>query len=270
MIGRYWAVCALAVSSCTAGLAADPFFMFVAHRFDTPGEDKAVGRVLTKYFTPRDYIGLEWRKVPELNSRIPVAHTFAIPGSVANCKRAAADPQIGLVMYDVEHWDATPKEEQADPVPSVLKAAEAVREYPGKSFGITPDGQYIGIKAGKCELDNAANIVPRVDLTRLDVVQFQSQRLLGDKCLKEDGARLYSELIVANAKAAKTRNPKILAVAQFSFRFTPPERMIEKIRELAGVVDGFYLAYPATALGIKCDYCSAENLERVLSAFRPR
>jgi hypothetical protein len=263
---KYLLLCSLAFNAA----AADPFFMFVAHRFDAPGEDKAVSRVLTKYFTSRDYIGAEWRKVPELSNRIPIAHTFAIPGSIEGARRAAADPQIGLVMYDIEHWDATPKSEQTDPIPAVLRASDVVRDYPGKSFGITPDGQYIGIRAGKCELDTAANIVNKVDLTRLDVVLFQSQRLLGDKCVKEDGVKLYSELISSNAKAAKKRNPKILVVAQFSFRFTPPERMIEKIRELSVEVDGVYLAYPATSLGIKCAYCSPENLERVLAAVRTR
>jgi hypothetical protein len=75
-------------------------------------------------------------------------------------------------------------------------------------------------------------------------------------------------LVSANAKAAKAGNPKILVVAQFSFRYTPPERMIEAIRALGDTVDGFYLAYPATALGTKCAYCSPENLAKVLSAVR--
>jgi hypothetical protein len=144
-----------------------------------------------------------------------------------------------------------------------------VRSYPGKGFGITPDGQFIGIVTGKCQVDEANNIVRRVDLTKLDMVQFQAQRLLSDRCVQEgNGVNLYASLVSSNARAAKARNPKILVVAQFSFRYTPPERMIGAIRALQDTVDGFYLAYPATVLGTKCEYCSPENLSKVLSAVR--
>ncbi len=262
-------LCALVLVAANRAAAADPFFLFVAHQFDAPGEGEAVGHVLARYFTSRDYIGAEWRKVPEIAGRIGVAHTFAIPGSVKNARRAAGAPEIGLVMYDIEHWTATPQPEQRDPAVAIRRAAEAVRAIPGKRFGITPDGRYLGITAGKCAVGDE-NILRAVDFAPLDVVQLQAQRLLSDKCAGQGGAQLYTELVSANAKAARLAKPGILVAAQFSFRYTPPERMIAIIRSLGGTVDGYYLAYPANSRGIKCGYCAPENLEKVLAAFRTK
>lgn len=250
--------------------AAEPFFLFVANRFDAPGEGERVRGVLTRYFTERDYIGFILREAsPELRSKIAISHTFAIPGSIDKARQYAAGSEVGLVMYDIEHWAATPAEEQRDPVAAIASASDAVRAYQGKRFGITPDGQFIGIVAGKCALDESKNILPQVNMTKLDFVQFQAQRLLSDRCVQEgDGVKLYLSLVKANVREAKARNPRILTLAQFSFRYTPPQRMIEMIRALSGVVDGFYLAYPATILGTRCEYCSPENLEKVLAARR--
>jgi len=252
--------------------AADPFFLFVANRFDAPGEGERVRGVLARYFTERDYIGSILREAsPELRSKIGISHTFAIPGGIDKARQYAAGSEVGLVLYDIEHWAATPAEEQKDPAAAIARASDAVRAYQGKRFGITPDGQFIGIVAGKCAVDGSKNILPRIDMTKLDFVQFQAQRLLSDRCVQEgDGVKLYLSLVRAKAGDAKARNPKILTVAQFSFRYTPPERMIEMIRALSGAVDGFYLAYPATILGTRCEYCSPQNLERVLVARQKR
>jgi hypothetical protein len=73
--------------------------------------------------------------------------------------------------------------------------------------------------------------------------------------------------VIARELRAKGGHPKI--VAQVSFRFTPPERMIAAIRRLQGIVDGFYIAYPSN-VGPPCAYCSPRNLEEVLSAIRAR
>ena len=56
--------------------------------------------------------------------------------------------------------------------------------------------------------------------------------------------------------------------AQFSFRYTPPEKMVAAIHALTGVVDGFYLAYPDES-PIPAKYCTASNLHAVLEAIRP-
>jgi hypothetical protein len=257
-----WLGCSLLAVGFLQAADERPFFMLYAH---PSSRSDGLRRVLIRYFTSADYLAPQWRTAsPELSARIPRSHAFSIPAGVERAKRDAADPEVGLVMLDVEHWDATPAEERSHPEEAIRRAEQATHAVPDKRFGITPDGQFIGLKPGQCEVSDADNIARRVDLPKLDVIQFQAQRLLGDTCAGEGGVKLYERYIRANAEAAKAGNPKILVVAQFSFRYSPPEQMIEVIHALEGVADGYYLAYPDK----NCDYCSPENLEKVLAGVR--
>jgi hypothetical protein len=252
--------------------SAGPFFMFDATTFSSPSEATAVTGVLVRHFTAQDYIAVAWRQLsPALAARIGVPHTFAAPASLAAVQQDTTNPQIGLVLYDIEHWSATPAQEQADPIGSILSAAQIVASQPGRSFGITPDGQFIGITSGACSVNEAQNIVRNsgLDFTRLNLMLFQAQGLLSDTCaLGNAGISLYTSYVSQNAGFVKAKNSKVLVVAQLSFRDSPPARMIAAMAALAGTVDGFYLAYPEGAGQVACTYCSPQNLEQVLSTTR--
>jgi hypothetical protein len=66
---------------------------------------------------------------------------------------------------------------------------------------------------------------------------------------------------IASDVRARPSFPKI--VAQLSFRLTSPDKMIAAIKQLSGIVDGFYIAYPRN-VGPACSYCSSANLDQVL------
>ena len=257
-----------AVPACSEPASAQPFFMFSAYRFASAVEGEAVRGVLGKYFTGQDYLGRELVKTDEkLAALVGHAHTISLPASIEQILKQADSKEAGLVIYDIEHWASTPEDEQKDPLAAVDRAAGLIHASGSQIFGIAPDGEYLGLRKEACEVSLDKCIIRQVDIKKLDMVIIQAQRLLSDRCAKEGGPEKYVLLVTTLAKEMKAKNPQILVVAQVSFRYTPPERMIEALRRVQGCVDGFYFAYPPPRDSVY-GYCSAGRLKQVLEALR--
>jgi hypothetical protein len=95
------------------------------------------------------------------------------------------------------------------------------------------------------------------------VLEIQGESLLKPEC--ETGIAEYQSLVATIARYVRAKNSKIAVYAHVTFRFTPPSPIVQWMTAMAEVVDGFLLSYPVYTEHI---YCTAENLETVLKAFR--
>jgi hypothetical protein len=259
-----------------AGAATDAakktFFMFTTWQFATTDETGAVGAVLRRHTRSDDYLGVNVeRQFPDLTARISHTHVYALPPSLAAVERATAGKcgvGAGLIIYDGEHWEGTPLDEQVDMTKAIERGKAIVHETGCRDYGIALDGQYIGISAGTCRYDPAASIHQAIDWTGITLFDIQAQRLLAPNCIERASVDAYVAAVrsIASDVRARSSFPKI--VAQLSFRLTAPDKMIATIKQLSGTVDGFYIAYPSN-VGPPCSYCSAANLDQVLGAIHP-
>ena len=88
-------------------------------------------------------------------------------------------------------------------------------------------------------------------------------------CARRLGVNHYRTVVEEVAAAARRGNPRVLIVAQLSFRHTPTARMVDAIEPIQNFIDGIYLAYPSRAAG-ECDYCSPEAVAALLEALEPQ
>ena len=236
---------------------AQPFFMFAAS-----GQLASVGGVLEQYVRPGDYLADSIaRKDPSLGARVGRSNTFALPASIERAT-AGCNATAGLVIYDGEHWEDTPSDEQADMAGAVSRGKSAVKSA-GCAFGIAPDGQFAGLVKGACDFDLNSALHRRVDWDDIDLYDIQAQRLLSEKCVAQGGIQKYVSFVTAVAHEVHAKNPHTKVSAQFSLRMTPPDLIVSVIKQVRGVVDGFYIAYPGRG---GCPYCTPQNLAEVLGA----
>lgn len=273
VLGRLFAALLIALATIDARAATAavkvPFFMFTTSQFATADEAAKVSAVLRRHATSDDYLGINVvMQFPDLASRMSNAHLYTLPPSLAEVERAAmgkCGAGAGLIIYDGEHWSATPPNEQADMVTAIARGNTIVHQTGCQDYGIAPDGQYIGIAPGTCRHDLAASIHRGIDWTGITLFDIQAQRLLGSNCTKRAGVDTYIGAVRSIAADVRARSSIPNIVAQLSFRLTPPDRMIPAIRQLSGIADGFYIAYPRN-VGTACSYCSPANLDQVLQA----
>ena len=102
----------------------------------------------------------------------------------------------------------------------------------------------------------------------MDLLSIQAQRLLSDTCANKLNVADDVGLVAHVAAYVRSRNPSIVVVSQLSFRYTPPEKMVEAMHQSSPAVDGFYLVYPSGQAN-PCHYCSAKNVAAVLQGSRP-
>lgn len=252
--------------------AAGPFFMFAASNFAESGERQAIEAALAESLTSRDFVSLGLtRAFPAVAGRVPRGNVFVLPPNLtqvsATIRKGAGDGTPGLIIYDGEHWDATPGEEQRDLPAAVVRGKVLVSKSPGHRFGFSPDGIFVGVRPSRCGFDLDEAVHRKIDWTGIALFNIQAQALLGDNCRDVGGPAAYLDFVSAVARDVKRAAPNLVVTAQLSFRHTPPDRMVEAIRRLRAVVDGFYLAYPAN-IGPVCRYCSPANLGVVLRAIR--
>ena len=251
-------------SSQAAGSATVPFFMFSAH----VGASSPLRSVLEQYVTSADYLSTTAVKGnPNLAARVQKSHIYALPPSLSALQQQVGNCAAGLIIYDGEHWGATPQNEQAD-MPGSIASGQSITTSGGCTFGVAVDGQYAGLVPKTCGYSIDRGIHRSLDFRNIALYNIQAQRLLSDECVAQNGQNNYVQFVTALANEIHTKNPGTKVSAQLSFRYTPPDRMIAVINQLRGVVDGFYLAYPSNVGGVPCEYCSADNLGQVLSAIK--
>ncbi len=300
---RIWQQTALSVYLVLAGAGAQaqtvpPFIMVV--NSDT-GPDNQYFDVLNAYATPEDYFGAKLVSYDSaLGGIVGAGHFFAVPPKLANVAGHAANGCLpnsaSLVVYDAADAD-TPAEELESLAASVKTASGYIANSPGgceslaTSFG--PD--YIGINVARCSYSSTfisnnqynnyagSNIFQSdFDWTGVSLIVLQAQQLLNDgsaspshavKCASPNQIAYVDNYVFAiqdMVSRLRVAAPNAALVAQFSFRYTNPQSMIDAMSALtgAGGVDGFYLAYPI-ASSYPCTYCTANDLQTVLTALRP-
>lgn len=246
------------------GSTGVPFFMFSAH----VAAGSPLRPVLDQYATSADYLSTTAVKSnPDLAARVGRSHIYALPPSLGALQQQVTNCAAGLIIYDGEHWGATPQNEQAD-MSSSVASGQSIATSGGCTFGVAVDGQYAGLVPKTCGYSLDRAIHRSLDFRNIALYNIQAQRLLSDECVAQGGQNNYVQFVTALANEIHAKNPATKISAQLSFRYTPPDRMIAVINQLRRVVDGFYLAYPLKVGGIPCQYCSADNLGQVLSAIK--
>jgi hypothetical protein len=230
-------------------------------------KDPRILPVLNRYLRAGDYVSQRLAAAdPGLGRRLGRDHQFDLPGSLAGVRKhagcGAGTP--GVVVYDIEHWTDTPEAEQRHPGESVAAGARIVRQTGCQVYALAPDGEFMGLKE-ECGYDFDAGLYDKVDWTQVELVSIQAQRMLSDTCAAKLTVDDYATFVSRVASYVRRRNPAIRVVTQVSFRYTPPEKIVDAMRRAAAVVDGFYVVYPAASVKA-CKFCSPDNLATVLAA----
>jgi hypothetical protein len=158
----------------------------------------------------------------------------------------------------------------ADPLGSIASAMQMIHAGGCDQAGILPYGQFWGaapMATATCQFNLGDSPYQQVNWAAIDRLDIQGEWLLSDECIGKTSVGDYVRLVSTVAGYVRAKNPKIAVFAQISFRFTPPSTMIQAIQQMSGLVDGFLLAYPLNPAN-EHKYCTAQNLESGLSAFR--
>jgi hypothetical protein len=164
-------------------------------------------------------------------------------------------PQVRVVMYDPEHWAATPPRERRDPVAAMRSFAEAARAA-GYAVAITPHPNLVdvpGAACGRTEGESTEEAFLRCGIQGeaaavSDVVEIQSQSL-------EQDAVAYRAFVQRAAVQAKASNPDVLVLSGLSTRFAmDPGVLFRAWISVRDIVNGHYLAIPE---GIRPDVAAA-------------
>jgi hypothetical protein len=130
-----------------------------------------------------------------------------------------------------------------------------------------PEADFFG--ASGCSAGTGAAPFQKIDWSVVDAVDITVGGLLRDTCPDDSRVKNYVTATKAIASAIRGRNRNIIITAHFSFDDTAPMTMVAAGQALRGAVDGFWLAYPMNGERER-RYCSASNLEMVLSGLRQR
>ena len=165
---------------------------------------------------------------------------------------------VGVLMYDPERWDATPIEEQRDPIPFARRFVEAARAL-GRRTLVTPHPNLMEAPGARCgprpgESREAAYLrcgIAGATAALADIYLVQGQYLENDPVAFED-------LVAGAAAQAREANPRVTVLATLAthpgFAATP-EMLDAAYRPVEHLVDGCYLAL------------SKRRLPRVLAGF---
>lgn len=227
--------------------------------------------VINRYFTDRDYISvLIAQRIPDLGDRIPKLQQYKMVESLSKlgnfADKGCREKEAGMLIYDIESWDATPVDEQSDPVLSINRAADLTRQSGCQAFGTAPSRAYLsGNGDGACTAQMGP-AVAHINWEKIDVLVIQAQGMLRQNCYSRFGTRNYERFVGSISRYARNRNPRLKVFAELSFRYSSASQMMEAIDRLEGSVTGYYLALPA---GMEnCRYCTASELESLLSRYR--
>ncbi len=243
--------------SVSPAVAKDKFGLMFAAQWDL----EAIAYVKNA-FNENDYLRADIGNGRSIN--------FVLPASIFQISKHATNycaKTKGMVIYDPEHWDATPKEELADLGRSAHDAVSLTRNSGCQSFGIAPDGITIGVQPQTC-IASVSETINKVDWRKIDLVVIQGQRLLSDQCVKCNQTTTYSEFVKNWAIELKRRNPDIKIFSSMSFRHTDAATMDEALMRVRPYIDGLYLAYPKSTAQNECKYCTVDQLKAVVESAR--
>jgi hypothetical protein len=148
------------------------------------------------------------------------------------------------VVYDIEHWELTPKEEQDDPVSAFNKGADTVHSA-GYKFGIAPDRIYL------------LQYYKETDWKKIDLLVMQMQRVVTD--INE-----FSSSVREVAQFVRAANPGIEILVQISLTLSQPDALIKAVQSVKDDVDGVVVVYLPNA-NRPGNNSTLQNLDKVFS-----
>jgi hypothetical protein len=202
--------------------------------------------LLKKYLIKEDYlIG------PTFCRHLPDNRMILVGRSIDEIKEAVSLAQnsmckVDLVVYDPEHWDETPYEEQQD-IPTAISNASDIVHEAGLRFGVTPDLKFLKQNYQKIEWD------------KIDYANMQVQTIARNTI----DLSLFTNTVQRIGDFIRHANPNTEIFAQLSFRYSDADRMIQVINGVKDSIDGFVILYLPNPV-VTCTYCTIENLEKVL------
>ena len=259
---------ALLLGLCLPLQAADPFFSFA---MESSVFDQTTFPVVARHFTSGDYLGWKaLRRIPALESVIPTSHQFQFSYDVGGVQTSVRNCSPGAPGWIYYHWGVsgkTPANEMTDPATAVSRAAAIAHAGSCRRFGLVPEGNFFG--ASGCSAATGGAPFQKIDWSVVDAVDITVSGLLRDSCPGDSRVETYVNATKSIAGFIRGRNRNIIITAHFSFDETAPMTMVAAAQALKSSVDGFQLAYPMNG-SRKRKYCSASNLEMVLSGLRQR
>jgi hypothetical protein len=247
--------------------AGEPFVMF-ASAWDFAAVEYVLGRLDSD-----DYVSHSVARSADKSGKLR-ARTFSLPPNLSGVQRGITHPcgdgnGRNLVIYDPEHWEHTPPEERDNLGGSLDKAKALIGTNGCMDVGFAPDGKMVGVIPKLCQ-GSPGEFVSSVNWNGVHVFVIQAQGLLSNRCGGEKNINRYAEFIEKWVSILKKANPKVKIVSSMSFNYTRPDVMVAAVRQTRGLVDGYYLAYPARGGGTGCKYCSSENLSIVVESIKER
>jgi hypothetical protein len=167
---------------------------------------------------------------PGDSASIPPERLFLLSQSIEDHRMVAfrswadAESQLdtlaesaGWIMYNPEHWDLTPEEEQQALVATVQQFAAAAHER-GMRFMFAPDRQYAELYLNQVAPD-------------VDAVMLQGQRLQHDP-------QTFATWILGMAEVAHSSNPDVQVFVQVGATRGTASEMYAALETVAGGIDG--------------------------------
>ncbi|HEV3360895.1 MAG TPA: hypothetical protein VG247_29100 [Pseudonocardiaceae bacterium] len=166
------------------------------------------------------------------------------------------------IIYDAEHWDQTPVDEQRDPA-SFYPQAAAIAHAHGLIFIATPAMDLTNVD-GRSADPAATFLSENIDASAArdaDVLDIQAQSL-------ERDSSAYRDFVGRAARQARAANPAVTVLAGLSTNppgsAVTPGMLVTDITAVAASTAGFWMNIPD--LGPDCTDCSRSRPEVAVGA----
>ncbi len=153
-----------------------------------------------------------------------------------------------VIVYDIEHWEFTPAQEQENPVSSISKASTLAHDA-GYRFGLAPDRRYL------------LEYYAQINWEEVDLLVMQFQRDVPNSEDFVSNTRKVTELV-------RNSNPNTEILVQVSLTVAAPEEIRTALDRVVDQVDGVTIVYSSGGIA-PCLNCTIENLQFVLDSLRP-
>jgi len=214
--------------------------------------DEDVEQILKKYHTdPNDVIiGLgpytaHFMDFPNQRKMMSAASLNGLEKSIDIANNLVT--KVDFIVYNNEHWDATPAEEKDDPVGAISKGADIIHTA-GYGYGIAPDKKYL------------LGYYQQIDWEKIDVLIMQVQTLA-------DKTEEFTDTVIAVSEVVRSANPNTEIFVQVALNLTDVSQIIKSIESVKNLVDGVIVIYLPDTKPPRppCTNCTLENLDSILS-----
>jgi hypothetical protein len=177
--------------------------------------------------------------------------------------RGALRPDIHAIIYDAEHWQQTPVDEQRDPATFYQRAARLAHAH-GLIFIATPAMDLVNADGGKAADPAAVFVDQRIGAEAAqsaDVVDIQAQSL-------ERDAGAYGSFVAQVSAQILSVNPEATVLAGLSTNphgsAITPDMLVAAMLAVAGQVTGFWMNVPGK--GSDCPTCNQPRPDVAVAA----